>query len=152
MASITRYQPQTSVTRLPDLVDRLFRESFVAPGFFDSTQWGGSPRPTLPVNLFETSEGYIMHVAVPGLTPENLDIQVMGREVAIKGKREVSTPEKGQWLWQGIQSGEFYEAFTLPVEVNGESVEATYDHGILTIMLPKAEHLRPKSIKVQTAK
>src|ERR687886_11608 len=79
--SVSRYQPQTSLTRLPDLVDRLFRESFVAPTFFDRS-FGGSNRPVLPVNLFETPESYVMHLALPGMKPENLDIQVAGREVS----------------------------------------------------------------------
>src|SRR4051812_33303079 len=46
--TVTRYQPQNSVARLPDLVDRLFRESFVAPGLFDRNWTGAAPRPTLP--------------------------------------------------------------------------------------------------------
>ena len=149
--NITRYQPQTTpLTRLPDLVDRLFRESFVVPSFWDRSFFGGTSRAALPVNLFETPESYIMHCALPGLKPENLDIQVVGREVTIKGTYELNTPENGQWVWQGIPSGEFYESFTLPMEIESDKVQASYDHGILTLGLPKAEHLRPKSIKVQT--
>jgi HSP20 family protein len=139
------------VTRLPDLVDRLFRDSFVMPSLWDRSFFGGTTRPVLPVNLFETPDGYIMHAALPGMNPDNLDIQVTGREITIKGKFEVNTPENGQWIWQGIPSGEFYETYTLPVEIDSENVQASYDHGILTLGLPKAEHLRPKNIKVQVA-
>jgi HSP20 family protein len=151
--TITRYQPQTTpLTRLPDLVDRLFRDSFAAPSFWDRSVFGGASRAALPVNLFETPEEYIMHCALPGMKPENLDIQVVGREVTVKGTYELNTPENGQWVWQGIPSGEFYETFTLPVEIESDKVQASYDHGILTLGLPKAEHLRPKSIKVQASK
>jgi HSP20 family protein len=143
--------PRTSVTRLPDLMDQLFHDSFVLPTFWDRAA-GGSTRPTLPVNLFETADSYVMHLALPGLNPEEIDIQVVGREVTIKGKFELNTPENGQWIWQGIPSGQFAETYTLPVEVQSDKVQATYDYGILTIGMPKAEHLRPKNIKVKVTK
>ena len=148
-SSVTRYQPTSGVTRLPDLFERLFQESWVAPSFFDRAS-GGAAQPTMNVNLFETQDGYVMHAALPGLTPDNLDIEVMGREVAIKGTIALHSPENGSWIWQGIPTGEFYQRFTLPVEVQGDNVEASYDYGILTLSLPKAEHLRPKSIKVSS--
>ncbi|HEX6506159.1 MAG TPA: Hsp20/alpha crystallin family protein [Chloroflexota bacterium] len=149
--NVIRSGQQNSMTRLPDLMDRLFRESFVMPTVFDQTL-GGSARPSLPVNLLETPESYILYVALPGMKPDNADIQVVGREVTVKGHFEIATPEKSSWIWHGIPSGEFFETFTLPVDVQGEGTEATYENGILTLTLPKAEHLRPKSIKVSTAK
>lgn len=148
---LSRYQPQTTVTRLPDLVDRLFNDSFVMPSIFDRLM-GGASRPTLPVNLFETPDSYVLHAALPGLKPENLDIQVTGREVTIRGKIEVTTPEKGSWIWQGIPTGEVYETYTLPVDVDGDHVEASYDFGVLTLGLPKAQQHRPKKIEVSVTK
>jgi HSP20 family protein len=107
---------------------------------------------TLPVNLFETSDSYVMHVALPGINPDKLDIQVKGRDVTIKGNFEINTPENGTWIWQGIPTGEFFESYTLPLEVQGDSVQASYDFGILTLGLPKAEQHRTKSIKMQVHK
>jgi HSP20 family protein len=143
--SVTRYQPQA--TRLPDLMDRLFRESFVLPGLMERNGF----TPKLPVNLFESTDSYVMHAALPGLNLDNLEIQVVGREVSVKGKFEINTPENGNWIWQGIPTGEFYETFTLPIEVDSTATEAGYERGILSIVLPKAEHVKPKTIKV-TAK
>ncbi len=149
--SVTRYPTQNGMTRLPDLMDRLFRESFVLPTVLDRTVSGAS-RPSLPVNLIEAGEGYQLYAAIPGMDPEKLDIQVVGREVSIKGTIESNVPDGSKWLWQGIPTGEFFETFTLPVEVQGDSTEATYEHGILSLKLPKAEHLRPRSVKVNVAK
>ena len=145
--SVSRYQPQTGLTRLPDMMDRLLRESFVLPGAFES--WtGGSARPTLPVNLFEAGDGYVLQAALPGLKTDTVDIQVVGRQITIKGQFEIHAPENANWLWRGIGSGEFQESYSLPVEVESDKVEAGYENGILSITLPKAEHLRPKNIKV----
>src|SRR5579872_3123956 len=152
-SNMTRYQPQTNgVTRLPDVLDRLFQQSYIMPSLWDRSFAGGGTRPTLPVNLFETPESYVFHAALPGVKPENLDIQVVGHELTIKGKVETSAPEKGSWIWQGIPTGEFYESYTLPVEIEGDNVQASYDFGILSLVLPKAAAHRPKNIKVNVTK
>lgn len=149
--TVSRYQPQNGMTRLPDVMDRLFRESFVMPSLLDRSV-GANNRPSLPVNLFETQDGYVLDAALPGLDPEQIDLQVVGREVTIKGQFETKAPENANWIWQGIPTGEFFETYTLPVEVQGDRTEASYEHGILSLKLPKAEHLRPRSIKVNVGK
>ena len=149
--TLSRYQPQTAATRLPDMVDRLFRESFVMPTFFDSV-WGGTSRPSLPVNLYETGDGYTLQAALPGINPDNVEIQVVGRDLSIKGRFESWAPENARWIWQGMPNGEFFETYSLPVDVEGNKVEANYEHGILSISLPKAEHAKPKSIQVSVKK
>jgi len=106
----------------------------------------------LHLNLYETSDTYVFQLAIPGMTPENLDIQVLGTELSVKGKREVNTPENGTWIWQGINGGEFYQSFTLPAEVDSEHVQASYDYGILSVVLPKAEHVKPRNIKIEVHK
>src|SRR5947209_19271564 len=75
--TLTRYQP-TGATRLPDVIDRLFQESFVLPSMFDRT-FGGSAKPSLPVNLIETADSYVIQASLPVLNTDNLDIQVVGR-------------------------------------------------------------------------
>jgi HSP20 family protein len=146
-SNMSRYQSTNGAARLPDLVDQLVRDSFVMPSLVDR-RIGAIARPSLPVNLFETKETYVMHVGLPGLDPDNVEIQVVGREISIKGKFEINTPEGGTWIWQGIPTGEFYETFTLPVDVDSSATEAGYERGILSIVLPKADHVKPKTIKV----
>lgn len=144
--TITRYQP-TTINSLPDVVNRMFNEGLLLPSFFDR-QLSRLERPFLPVNLVETQDGFIMQAAVPGLKFDTLEIQVMGRELSLKGEFGVQKPENGSWLWHGLPDGEFYETYTLPAEIDSEKVEAHYQDGIVALALPKAEHLRPKKIKV----
>jgi HSP20 family protein len=145
-SNMTRYEQSNGVTTLPDLVDRFLRESFAAPPIVN--RMTGSFRPGFPVNLFETKDAYVLHAALPGLNLDNIGIQVMGRKVTVEGKFDINTPEGGNWLWQGIPTGEFGETFTLPLEVDSTRTEATYEHGILSVVLPKAEHAKATTIKV----
>lgn len=148
----TVYQPPvTTFPRLPDLIDRLFSESFVVPAAF-SDFWGGKAIPTLPVNLYELNDAYVFEVALPGINLANLEIQVVGRQITFKGVFAATAPENAKWIWHGLPSGEFYETLALPFEVEREKVEAKYENGILGITLPKVEYAKPKSIPVVTTK
>ena len=137
----------TGITRLPDVISRLFDESFVMPSVFDRSfrQAPGS-------NLYETDDEYIVQVALPGVDAEQVDIQVTGQQLTLKGSYSIPTPENATVVWKGIGEGSFVESMTLPVEVDASTAEARYEYGILSITLPKAEHAKAKTITVSVAK
>ncbi len=145
MANITRY-PQPMVTPLSEAVDRLFREAFTWPRLTDA--FTGGARFGSNSNLFETDEAYVMQVALPGAKADELQITTHRNVLTLQGKTGVATPEGGRGIWVGLSDGEFREQVTLPGEVDAEKASAQYQDGILTLTLPKAEHTRPRSIKV----
>lgn len=144
---LNRRQPNGGITRLPDLMNRLFQESFVMPSVLE-----GSIGQGLSSRILETNDSYVVQVALPGVDTEKIDIQISGQEMTLKGAYSVPTPQGARVLWGGPMNGEFTEGFTLPGEVDPGKAEAGYDNGILTITVPKAEHVKPKSIKVQTTR
>lgn len=147
--ALTRYTPTNGVgfTRLPDVIGRLFDESFVMPSVLDR-----SFRQVLGSNLYETNEEFVIQVALPGIDADKLDIQVTGPQIVIKGQYNLPAPENAVPVWQGIAGGQFVETMTLPGEVNSANAEAHYEGGVLTLTLPKAEHIKAKSIKVNVAR
>jgi HSP20 family protein len=144
--SPVRYQPNAGFTRLPDMIDQLFRESFVAPTrferFFDKRL----------CNLLETPTTYVMQLALPGVVFDKLHVNVVGRQLTINAWIAVPKIEDATYLWNGLFEEEFTEVFTLPMEVVGEKALATYEYGILNITLPKVEYALPKEIKVTGTK
>lgn len=145
--NLTRYTPtRAGIMPLPDMISRLFEESFVAPSVLD--RHFGQVTGT---NLYTTDDAYVVQVALPGVRSEDVDIQVTGQDLTVKGSYSVPTPEKATPIWTGFQGGNFLETMTLPGDVNAAAANARYEDGILTITLPKAEHAKPKSIQVQTA-
>jgi len=144
--SLTRYQPDLAFTRLPEMIDQLFRDSFVFPtrfGYFDVRRNS---------NLLETDNEYIVQLMLPGVDPKTLKIQVVGRQVSVTASIVIPKVEKAVFLVEGLVSQEFSEVFTLPVEVVGDKADAVYEYGILTIKMPKLESARPKMIEVHTTK
>lgn len=142
----TRFENATPFTRLPDLIDKLFRESIIAPTVFDRLS-----DVVRTSNLLETKDAFIVQLMLPGVDPEKIQIQVVDRQLLVKAPCVIPTVENSTYLFHGLHSGEFAETFTLPMEVVGDRAEATYDRGILLVTLPKAEYAKPKVIEVHTS-
>lgn len=150
MASIVRYQPLrfplNGVTReLDRIVDRLLDDTAALP-----RANGRGPLSTT-ANLYETSEAYWVELPLPGVKPEDVELTVQENVLSLKAKRAWRTPEQSRVVWQGFGQGEWQQTFTLPGEVDNTRVAATLEHGILRLELPKAEHAKPRTIRVNTS-
>lgn len=143
----TRYEPAKSLTRLPDVIDRLFQESFVVPTQFDRFLDGRRN-----CNLLETEVSFLVQLALPGVDLTSIQIQVVGQTLTVKAIRSIPAIENATYVWRGLTNDEFVEVFTLPTEVESEKAEATYENGVLFITLPKVEYAKPKVIEVHTTK
>jgi HSP20 family protein len=100
---------------------------------------------SLPVDVRAEEDAYVLTAFVPGLTAEELNIQVLGDTVTIEGEyKQVDE----QYLLNELPSGAFRRALRLPADLDANHAEATIDNGVLTLRLPKAESARPKTIKV----
>lgn len=146
MANLTRYNPFSDVISLRDAMDRLFEDSFIsrAPG-----SWSGRG---VAANLYETPEGFILQVPMPGTNPEDVEITAQQDTLTLKWETKISTPEGATLHWSGFQHGQFQQTFTLPAPINSERAEANYVDGILTLNLPKAEHVKARTVKVTATK
>ena len=102
-----------------------------------------------PVNVWEDHECLFVEAEVPGLTLDDLELQVVGNELTIKGRRSAMEGEKLTYHRRERGIGEFSRFVTLPIEVNAEKVDAVLQDGVLTITLPKAEAARARKITVK---
>lgn len=146
MNTPTHYPRSTGLARLPDMLDRLFHDTFVVSPL---EQVFSGVR--MNANLLETGDAYIVQLIVPGIKDvKNLQIQVVGNQLTVKGVMEIPAIPDATYIYLGLAGSEFSESFTLPAEVDGEKASADYVLGILTINLPKAEHAKPHMVKVTT--
>jgi HSP20 family protein len=145
MAIRTLWSPVNEFVTLRDAMDRLVSDSFINPRSVLSPL--GSTR-ALPANLYETPDSYVVQVALPGADPEKVSITVQGEVVQLKGERTIPQIENSQQIWTGIGSGSFEQTFSLPTAVEGEHTSATYEHGLLTLTMPKVHQARSHTIKV----
>ncbi|MFZ5917763.1 MAG: Hsp20/alpha crystallin family protein [Chloroflexota bacterium] len=146
--SLIRWDPAGEMLSLRDAMDRLLGESFVRPWSGLSTMFGGEG---LVLDMYETDDNVMVEANVPGVKPEEIDIQVTGNTLTIKGERkEEKKEEKASYVFQERRYGSFCRTVTLPTDVDVEKATAVFEHGVLKLTLPKSEIVKPKSIKVKT--
>jgi HSP20 family protein len=147
MAIRAYWSPASEFVSLRDAMDRLVADSFISPRNLLGSVGAGA----MPANLFETAEGYIVQIAVPGIDPDKVEIMVKGATLQVKGERAAPQFEQAQQIWSGIGQGTFEQSFTLPTAVDAEGASAAYEQGLLTLRLPKVRSARAHTVKVTSA-
>jgi len=128
--TITRFALMPDILSLRDAVDRLGTLA-------------------VPVDLWETKDAYQLRADLPGVRADDLEINATGDSISIGGevKDQAEVTEDG-WLRQERRVGKFQRASSLPIAIDPAKVEATFENGVLSLVLPKAESTKPRTIKV----
>lgn len=143
MTNLTRWEPFNDMLKLSTAMDHLFN-SAVVPGF-------GRDSETLPIDVVESAEGFTVHAIVPGIAPQDLDISVNDQILTIKGEwKQPELPQGTTFHVRERGTGRFERTIRFPLPLNADAVQAQYEHGILTLNLPKAEMVKPRRINVQS--
>jgi HSP20 family protein len=130
--TIARFTPLTDILLLRDAMDRL------------------GPL-AVPVDLWETKDAYHLRADLPGVKPEELEINATSDSISVAGEvKGAADMIDESWLRQERRVGKFERAFTLPVAIDPAKVEATFENGVLQLVLPKAENTKPRTIKINT--
>jgi HSP20 family protein len=146
MTSVTRWDPFAD---LRGTMDRLFDEGFYRPWRLIPNTNGEGYEATFPVEVSETDSDLEVKASLPGVRPDEVEITVANDVLTIKAEhRDTSEEKKRDYYRREIHYGSFHRSMTLPVSVDSDKGEATFDNGVLSLKLPKAEALRPKQIKV----
>jgi HSP20 family protein len=104
------------------------------------------------VDIFEEPEFIRLVAELPGVKPEDVQIAVEGNVLTIKGNKEQVAEEKAEKVHRYERTyGAFERTFTLPASVAPDKIKATYENGLLTVLLPKLETAKPHLIKVEVA-
>ncbi len=109
-----------------------------------------SPAGVYPfLNVTQDQENFYIRSEIPGMTLDELDVSVTGRTMTIAGERRIpSENQEVRYHRREREAGKFRRQFNLPTDVEPDKVEAKYRHGMLMIVLPKAESAKPRKISV----
>lgn len=133
--SLVRYTTANDFvpTSFSTLIDRFFSDSLARSG--------GSAYSFVPkVDILENEKGYELSVAVPGLNKEDFKIDLNDNFLTISGERKFTKERKESNLHVvETQYGNFSRSFSLPENVDAAKIQATYNNGILEILIPKDE-------------
>ncbi|HAE86263.1 MAG TPA: heat-shock protein Hsp20 [Anaerolineaceae bacterium] len=104
----------------------------------------------LPVDLKSTADAYELKAFLPGVSAEDVEIQVVNGVVTLSGELKVERDAKSDYILSELPTGKFQRVVSLPSSVDADNVVATLENGVLTVLIPKAEEARSKTIKIQT--
>ncbi len=104
---------------------------------------------TFPIDVKADSDSFTISALLPGIHPEDLDIQIVNEIVTIAGELHADRDEDGSYLLAERPSGKFHRVISLPTPLNANDVEANLENGVLTLVVPKAEEAKPRTIKIK---
>jgi len=172
--SITQWNPWQDIMSLREAMDEMMRESFARP------RMGAVMGLAIPIDIYETSNDYIVYATMPGVDPQDVHIQVQANTVRITGDmkeepepgsqmmqqqsqqqtqqqmQQQTQPQgqqqtrQGHWLLRERRTGHFVRTITLPTNVEAGEAQAEFKNGMLIIRLPKAAEARARAIPIRT--
>ncbi|MFN3595281.1 MAG: Hsp20/alpha crystallin family protein [Thiobacillaceae bacterium] len=104
-----------------------------------------------PVDVIEDTGGITLYADLPGVPKDKLDIRVEGDTLTLEGELSLTIPEGMEATHAEVSLPRYRRTFTLSKELDSEKVTAEFQHGVLKLRIPKAEHLQPRKITVQVA-
>ena len=145
MTLLRRPSPFSELVTLRQAMDRLFDEPFFRPA--NAAGEGGN----LALDVRTTKDALLVEAALPGVKPEDVDITIENGTLAIRGETASERQEdagEGRYLVREISRGSFVRTVALPTGLEADKAEATFENGVLSLRIPKAEQVKPKQIRI----
>jgi HSP20 family protein len=145
---LVQWRPFREVARLRSEMDRLWDDYF-GPGRRALQPLEEAWLPA--VDVAESPDKITVKAEIPGMEAKDIEISMVGDTLTIKGEKKAEREEKEENYHLVERSyGSFSRAMKLPATVEADKVEATYKNGVLTVILPKKEEVKPKAIEIKT--
>ena len=127
---------------MEDLMNRFFGGNIMVPG--PEGDWVPS------INIADSDGDVRVEAELPGMRPEDIDVNVSGDLLTLKGERKEEREEAEEgYTYREIRQGSFQRAVRLPAEVQADKADARFENGVLTVRLPKAEEAKAKQIEIK---
>lgn len=142
MTNLTVFDPFREVASIRSMLDQAFDNMLLRRGEFGS-DW-------LAMDMYQTDDDVIIKAVLPGMKGEDLNVSISNGVLTIQGEmREEKVTEKARYHIRERRVGAFSRSVPLPTSVVTDKAEAKYEDGILTLILPKTEETKPKTISVK---
>ena len=146
--TVVRWEPLRELSSLQTEMNRLFTAAFDG-----GAQGTAAPRRWAPaMDLVETDDHFVLRADLPGVTEEDVNIELEDNVLTLSGERKSEHEEKREGFYRVERSfGAFSRSLTLPRGVDADGVAATFDKGVLEVRIPKPEQRKPRRISISAA-
>lgn len=150
MRTLVRWHPRRRYAKNGREMDKLFNEFFGTPtrrSTPTNSDWG------LALDVVENEAGFVVNASIPGINPDDIDITVSDRKLTIKGETVVVEADENEtYHLRERRYGSFSRTLAMPKLADLDNVMADYEHGILTLHVPKLEVAQPKRVTINSRK
>jgi len=147
MAIVRWWDPLRDLSSIQEKMNQLFEDTVARSRGREEGLGTGMWTPA--VDIYETAESVVVKAELPGLTREQVGIEVKDGILTLKGERKVEKEVKEENYHRIERAyGTFQRSFSLPASVDQEKISATLKEGVLEVTLPKREQAKPKQINV----
>jgi len=144
MSTLTRWEPVREMITLRDAMDRLFDDAFTRPINMSAV----SAMPA--IDMYQDDESVVVKAQLPGLSNDDVQISVTDNILTLRGEFKEENEDEGKsYHIREHRYGTFERTLSLPTDVQVDKAKAVFENGILTITLPKAEKVKPKTISIK---
>src|SRR5919199_6481253 len=154
---ITR-RPYRGGSMFPEMVplrammDRLVENALMPTTWGEGRMGEGGRVGGFGMDVEEDDNAYYIRCHLPGVSPDDVNIQFHDNVLTISGEVRRETPEGRRQVFRESSHGQFQRQVTLGAPVDAEHAEASYEHGVLEIKLPKSQAVRPRTIPIRGAR
>ena len=107
------------------------------------------PAPRLmPVDLFRDGDRYVLNADLPGIDPGSVDIDLDGHVLTIRAERTAASQQGAKWIARERPHGSYVRQFNLGDGIDTERISATYDNGVVSVVIPVSERAKPRKIEI----
>ena len=144
MSNLTRWEPVREMMTLREAMDRLFDDAFTRPLGIA----GGSVLPA--IDLYQNNDDVVVKAALPGLKADDVQLSITADVLTLRGEfKDESEQKQASYHVRERRYGSFERSVMLPTDVQADKAKADFENGVLTITLPKAETVKPKTISIK---
>jgi HSP20 family protein len=142
---LTNWDPFREMVTMRRAMDRLIDNTLGDEGEM------GSARLSVPLDVSENEDAYLLKASLPGIDPNDIDITYRDGVLTIQGEvREDKEVERDQYRVRERRFGSFTRSIQLPSAVHADEIEASYQNGVLRLHIPKTEEVKPKRIQIKS--
>ena len=142
---LTRWDPFREMFAMQKNMDRLLDRALN-----NESVWSMPVTWDLALDVVENKDEFLVKASIPGINPDDIEITFTDNVLTIKGETKDDKDVKDeQYHLRERRYGSFSRSISLPNKVKSDAIQASYDAGVLTLKLPKAEEVKPKKITIQ---
>ena len=113
-----------------------------------SQLWGQGRQAVMPLDAYRHGDQLVVHLDVPGVDPASIELTVEKNVLTVRAERQAKAGEGSEWLVNERPQGSFSRQLFLGEALDAEHIEASYDHGVLTVTVPVAEAAKPRKVEI----